>query len=326
MPISAHLTKNQGGTSRKADHCSLRLGALLALGVVAIASSGGVVASVHAQGVYMAIVPPPPLRELRDPAIGQAKRTQAKQQFVNPERAYDHATGQSLRWDCVAKNWIDTKTDKPVGFQGGKARDGEVVPPPPKRELADSERVTPEGVFAKWTQAKQDPDNPERAYDETRDELLIWDRGQKTWIEAKTGETVGFLGRKGPSSCRPPASAAIQANSATGISPALTRELLFSDHVILDASTGVAAAGLKQSILQMELILTSRLSLIAGGQRFYPMRAERAAVPNAAAQTNACAACAGGAACDSSCTALASSAPPGKTRSATSAALRSALP
>jgi hypothetical protein len=287
------------------------------------------VPSADAQGVYIAIVPPPPVRELRDPKEGgqPVKLTQAKQQFVNPERAYDQATGQSLRWDCKLRNWIDTKTDKSVGFQGGKARDGEVVPPPPKRELADSERVLPEGVFARWTQAKQDPNSPERAYDETRDELLVWDRGQKTWIEAKTGEPVGFLGRKGQSSCPPPASAAIQANSTTAMSPSLTRQLLFSEKIVFETENGVVPpAVFKQSVLQKELILTSRLSLIGGGQRFAnPLPEERASVPKAGVQADACSACLAAADCSSPCPDLASSAPTGKTVSATLAAQRSAL-
>jgi hypothetical protein len=325
MPISAHLTFTFGGPFRTADGRSPRICAVLTSGALAIASLGGMVSLTQAQGVYIAIVPPPPVRELRDPKEGgqPVKLTQAKQQFVNPERAYDHATGQSLRWDCKQRNWIDTKTDKSVGFQGGKARDGEVVPPPPKRELADSERVLPEGVFARWTQAKQDPDNPERAYDQARDELLVWDRGQKTWIEAKMGEPVGYLGRKGPSSCAPPASAAIQANSTTVISPALITELLFSDRVAFETAGGVLPPADFKQVLQRELILTSRLSLIGGGQRFaYPLPEERASVPRAGVHTDACSACSAGTACSSPCPDLASSAPTGKTVSGR----RSALP
>jgi hypothetical protein len=328
MPISAHRSFTFGGTFRKAVGRSPRLYAVLASGTLAILSIGGMGRSANAQGVNIAIVPPPPIRELRDPKEGAAggqpiKFTQAKQQFVTPERAYDQATGQSLRWDCTLKNWIDTKTDKPVGFQGGKARDGEVVPPPPKLVLPDSERVTSEGLFAKLTQATQNPDNPERAYDATSDRLLAWDRGQKTWMEPKTGEAVGFLGRKGPSSCpQTTVVAKPDGSPSMTISSNIVRDLLFGDQIDFDPLDSTPAA-IAQSLLQIELIFTSKPSLIGGALQF--VGPTQQAIASDGTSRFLCSACAGEAACLSLCPDFPFSSQSRGTVSATLAGPRSAM-
>jgi hypothetical protein len=305
MPISVHLSMSASRIVGDLCRCASKLSAIAAVGSLMVIALGGVGRSAYAQGVFIAVVPPPPFRELPDPKSsaddGQpVKFTQAKQQFVNPERAYDPNTGQSLRWDCVKKTWIDAKTDKAVGFQGGKARDGEVIPPPPRLELADSERVTNEGLVARLTQATQDPDNPERAYDATSGKLLAWDRGQKTWIEAKTGEAVGFLGRKGPSSCPQPIPAATQATLPTAtVSPARGRELMFNDPVGVGPSDGdFPPAPIGQSHLQMELIFTSKPSLIGGGLQFVHQSTQQAAaISSFGASAFVCSGCSGDNAC-----------------------------
>jgi hypothetical protein len=299
MPISARRSETAGGVFRRAGLCPSRVGAWLALLIAAMAGGGH---DAQAQGAGIAIVPPPPVRELARPGhpVGV---TQAKQQFVNPEWAYDPNTGQSLRWDCTAKNWFDNKTNKPVGFQGGKARDGEVIPPPPKLELPDSERDTGEGLVARITQALQDPDNPERAYDALSKQFLIWDRGQKTWVEGRTGEAVGFLGRKGPTSCKQAVPAMARGGPGAPIaSPSLVRELLFSERVgFAPSDEAYAGAGAVRSFLQMELILTSKLSLIGGGLRFASPPPQQSAGADEEAAPGCPAACSGNAACHSPC-------------------------
>jgi hypothetical protein len=263
----------------------------------------------RAQSVGMSVIPPPPIQELaqakRGAGDGQPTRiTQAKQQFVNPERAYDPNTDQSLYWDCAKKTWVDSKTNKPVGYQGGKARDGEVIPPPPKLELADSERLTSEGVVARITQAKQDADDPGRAYDPNSKQVLVWDRRQKNWIDVRTGEAVGFLGRKGVSSCQASsAAAAAPVQTAPNANATVMNDLLFKDRVAIEGSDSFslsAAAG--QAILQMELLLTSKQSVIGGGLRWVSQATPQAgAQPSAGAPAFNCLACGVVEACQSQC-------------------------
>ena len=262
----------------------------------------------HAQGGGITIIPPPPVGELaqakRAGASGQpARLTQAKQQFVNPERAYDPNTGQSLYWDCTRKTWVDSKTDTAVGYQGAKASDGEVIPPPPKLELADSERVTSEGLMARITQAKQDAGNPGRAFDADSGQILVWDRRQKSWIDTKTGEAVGFLGRKGVSACQPSgAPVAPPAQAALSTNPAVLDDLLFKDHVAVDASESTLT-GMGQALLQMELLLTSKQSVIGGGLRLTgpPLPQADAKESTGAAASFGCLPCAAGETCPSAC-------------------------
>lgn len=255
----------------------LRAGfSLLVLSGFAFATlDDGLVRAARAQTNVLAVIPPPPVRELPatkpsnggDPA---KKVTQAKQQFVNPERAYDAETGQSLYWDCAKKSWIDTKTDKPVGFQGGIARDGEIIPPPPKLELAGSERMTSEGLLARITQGTQDPANPDRAYDPISQRLFVWDRAQKTWLDAKTSEAVGISGRRGMTSCQSAASVkAPSPQPAPKETAAIFGELLFKHDVVVRPLDSVFLAGSAvQAALQMELLYTYNQSVIGGAFRF----------------------------------------------------------
>lgn len=239
--------------------------------------SPNITAALHARAVTPDIIPPPPLREIADPkhAAGQAvKITQAKQQFVNPERAYDPNTGESFYWDCTEKSWFDSRTHRGVGFQGAKGSDGEVIPPPPKLELADSERVTSEGLMARITQAKQDAYNPARAVDPDSKQILVWDHRQKSWIDTKTGEAIGFLGRKGVSACQqagapmaPPSEVALLAQAE------VLDDLLFKEHVAPQESSLISSS-LGQALLQMELLLTSKQSVIGGPMRLSASRTE----------------------------------------------------
>ena len=273
------------------------------------AASANVATAMAAPGVAAGIVPPPPVREIADPKrpAGQpARLTQAKQQFVNPERAYDPNTGESFYWDCAKKTWFDSKTHVAVGFQGGKTSEGAVIPPPPKLEVADSERVTSEGLMARITQGKQDADNPARAVDPESKQILVWDHRQRSWIDTKTGEAIGFLGRKAVSTCQqaavpmaPPSQSAILAQAD------VLDDLLFKEHVpIAPSQSPVISAGMGQALLQLELLLTSKQSVIGGPLRWTAPRAE--AKPNPAAQSpnvssSACLSCGTREPCPSSC-------------------------
>ena len=220
------------------------------------------------------VIPPPPMREFPDPKRGAgqpARMTQAKQQFVNPERAYDPETGESFFWDCTKKSWINSKTHQAVGFQGGKATDGEVIPPPPKLELADSERMTEEGLVARITQAKQDTDNPARAFDPDSKQVLVWDPRQNTWIDTKTGEAIGFIGRKGVTACQPSVAAGLPPSQVALAHAPVLDDLMFKERVAVAPSDSFfLAAGAGQALLQMELLLTSKQSVIGGGLRLTP--------------------------------------------------------
>jgi hypothetical protein len=267
-----------------------------------------VATAMHGQTIVPSVIPPPPMRGIADPkgASGQpARTTQAKQQFVNPERAYDPNTGDSFYWDCAQKSWFDSKTRTAVGFEGGKASDGEVIPPPPKLEVADSERVTSEGLMAKITQARQDADNPARAIDPDSKQILVWDRRQKSWIDTKTGEAIGFLGRKGVSACQqagapatPPSQAGLQTGPLAEVE--VLNELLFKEHVAMAPSeSSLIASGVGQALLQMELLLTSKQSVIGGALRLTAPRAETK--PGSGAPGSACLSCAVREPCPSSC-------------------------
>jgi hypothetical protein len=45
-------------------------------------------------------------------------QTQAKQDPDDPERAYNSITGQTLVWDRARSGWIDTRSQRNIGFQG----------------------------------------------------------------------------------------------------------------------------------------------------------------------------------------------------------------
>ena len=109
---------------------------------------------------------------------------QALQDLNSPTHAAVTGTGQTLTWDPTKKSWIDDKTGEALGFQGALAKDGTVIPAPPV--LSDRPGV--------HHQAQQDKNDPERAYDSRTGQNLKWDRTKASWVDAKTGNVVGFSG------------------------------------------------------------------------------------------------------------------------------------
>jgi hypothetical protein len=108
----------------------------------------------------------------------------AQQDLQQPDHAFDSTTGQNLVWDADRKSWIDTKSGQALGFQGALAKDGTVIPAP-------APSVAKSGAK---TQAKQDPSDPERAYNAVTGQNLVWVRAQSAWIDTKSQKNVGFQG------------------------------------------------------------------------------------------------------------------------------------
>src|SRR5262249_10413483 len=108
----------------------------------------------------------------------------AQQNLQQPDHAFDSATGHALVWDAGKKSWIDTQSGQAVGFQGALAKDGAVIPAP-------APSVAKSGAK---TQAKQDPNDPERAYSSVTGQTLVWDRAQNAWIDTRSQKNVGFQG------------------------------------------------------------------------------------------------------------------------------------
>ena len=112
----------------------------------------------------------------------------AQQDLQQSDHAVDPATGHSLVWDAGKKSWIDTQSGQALGFQGAVAKDGAVIPAP-------SPSVAKSGAK---TQAKQDPSDPERAYNSVTGQTLLWNRAQSAWIDTKSQKNVGFQGAFAP--------------------------------------------------------------------------------------------------------------------------------
>ena len=167
----------------------------------------GFAQSTFAQGTT--VVPPPPRIE-REPGSGKGLH-QAQQDMNDPESAFDPETGQNLYWDCVKKTWVDAKSGKALGFQGARASDGEVVPPPPRIER---EPGSGKGLH----QAQQDMNDPESAFDAETGENLYWEPKDKTWRDAKTGKSLGFQGARAKEPC-PPKTAAQTTPTSTPSTP-----------------------------------------------------------------------------------------------------------
>src|SRR6202011_1319834 len=143
------------------------------------------------------IIPAPPIQyESSFPARDPTPTThQAKQDPNDPTHAYDSTTGQNLTWDPDKKTWVDSKTGKSVGFNGLRTSDGTIIPAPPiQYESSFPSRDPPPTTH----QAKQDPDAPTHAYDSTTGQNLYWDPDKKTWVDSKTGQSVGFDGVRVP--------------------------------------------------------------------------------------------------------------------------------
>jgi hypothetical protein len=178
-------------------------------GLFVVLAALGICHNVSAQGAVGEAIPAPPRTllpgsELPGSGGRPTKTTQAEQDLSDPTRAYDPNTGQNLYWDCVKKTWVDSKTGKSVGFQGARAADGEAIPAPPRTLLPGSELPGSGGRPTKTTQAEQDLSDPTRAYDPNTGQNLFWDRDKKTWIDSKTGRSVGFRGVRATKACPPP--------------------------------------------------------------------------------------------------------------------------
>jgi len=147
------------------------LTALLLGTVASIVPASG---TAHAQAAASAVIPAP---------LGNAQ-----QDLQQPDHAFDATTGQSLVWDASRRSWIDTKSGQALGFQGALAKDGAVIPAP-------APNISKSGAK---TLAKQDPSDPERAYNSVTGQNLVWDRAQSAWIDTRSQKNVGFQGAYAP--------------------------------------------------------------------------------------------------------------------------------
>jgi len=112
----------------------------------------------------------------------------AQQDLEQTDHAFDAATGHHLVWDGGKKSWIDMQSGQAVGFQGAVAKDGTVIPAP-------APSIAKSGAKS---QATQDPNNPERAYNAVTGQTLVWDRAQSGWIDTRSQKNVGFQGAFAP--------------------------------------------------------------------------------------------------------------------------------
>jgi hypothetical protein len=144
------------------------------------------------------------------PALIPAPRGSAQQDLQQPDHAFDSATGQNLVWDRDRKSWIDAKSGQALGFQGALAKDGTVIPAPAPSSAKDGTK----------TQARQDPNDPERAYNPISGQNLVWDRARGTWIDSRSQKNVGFQGAYVPTTAAggPPSGASAPAAPGFGLS------------------------------------------------------------------------------------------------------------
>jgi hypothetical protein len=146
------------------------------------------------------------------PALIPAPPGSAQQDLQQSDHAFDAATGRSLVWDANRKSWIDAKTGQALGFQGALAKDGTVIPAP-------APSIAKSGVK---TQARQDPNDPERAYNAVTGQNLVWDRAQGTWIDTRSQKNVGFQGAFAPGAYATPGSPASSPGLGLAIGGALS--------------------------------------------------------------------------------------------------------
>jgi hypothetical protein len=127
----------------------------------------------------------------------------AQQDLQQSDHAVDPATGHSLVWDAGRKSWIDMQSGQALGFQGAVAKDGTVIPAP-------APSVAKSGAKSL---AKQDPNDPERAYNPVTGQTLVWNRADSAWIDTRSQKNVGFQGAFAPGTGPP--------GGGPGASPAL---------------------------------------------------------------------------------------------------------
>lgn len=178
---------------------------------------------------------------------GVRKTHQAQQDPTDPTHAHDATTGQNLYWDSDKNTWVDSATGDSIGFDGVQISGGAIIPAPPTLQGAERPEpsitipgtgggqlpLTPfrEPGVRKVQQAKQDPTDPTHAFDSTTGQNLYWDPDNNTWVDAKTGESLGFDGvlttpppspaqMPGSTSMVPPGTASSSAIVVNGNAPA----------------------------------------------------------------------------------------------------------
>jgi hypothetical protein len=118
--------------------------------------------------------------------------TGATQSDSDPESAFNSRTGDNFTWDQDKLSWINAKTGERVGFQGRIAdvNTGQEAGPgtPPSNRIVVP-KPPPE------TGATQSDTDPESAFNPRTGDNFTWDQDKLSWINAKTGESVGFQGR-----------------------------------------------------------------------------------------------------------------------------------
>jgi hypothetical protein len=159
-----------------------RLAATLCLGTIALAGSVLVTTHVLWSGPAQAQSAAPATAAA--PVLIPAPPGNAQQDLQQPDHAFDATTGQNLVWDPNKRSWVDAKSGQVLGFQGAFAGDGTIVPAP-------APSVAKNGTK---TQAKQDPKDPERAYNSITGQTLVWNRAQSAWIDTRSQKNVGFQG------------------------------------------------------------------------------------------------------------------------------------
>jgi hypothetical protein len=117
----------------------------------------------------------------------------AQQDGSDPTHAFDAKTGQNLQWDPDKFSWVDVNSGQALGVDGRRTNDGTVIPgPPPLHGTV----ATLTGAQTDITHhAEQDPSDPTRAFDNKTGQNLQWNPEEFTWVDVKTGESVGVDGR-----------------------------------------------------------------------------------------------------------------------------------
>lgn len=161
------------------------------------------------------VVPPPPTIAA-DAASGRPAH-HATQSAIDPEHAFDGLTSDGYSWDCAKKSWINTRTNESIGFAGQTGTFGEIIPPPPLIG----------GNVAETTAA-----DPDHAVEPKSGTNLVWDRGTKTWRDAKTNKDVGFQGVVVRATC--PSTHAVANRSPRVLPPLVFDEGTPSELFIID--------------------------------------------------------------------------------------------
>ena len=117
------------------------------------------------------IIPPPPRIK------GGAGQPDHQPQLAEPGKAYDFVTQRRYTWSCGNQTWIDDATGQAVGYDGYKAQNGEIIPPP-RRDLLTN------------IQAVQSATDPTRATDPRTGTELRWDFAKHEWKNPKNGQSV----------------------------------------------------------------------------------------------------------------------------------------